>query len=334
MYKVFVLGVLPPPVGGVSIHVSRFVDFCQDSTDEFKVALFDYKKNQFFLDGMRKSWAGMILFLVSANIIHIHVSSSVKVIFALLAKLMRKKVVYTHHNSLVGNSVAFKLIVMLSDTVILVNSEKIKQHLDLNGADNKIVEIPAFIPASRSHSLPEQLTDKIFGYTSVISVNCSSNKQISGEEVYGISRLVRVFEKMAEEKFIENFVLLVCDPSGSYREQIDWGGLSELKFGNGIIYWGDMVDFTEVIKLSACTVRPTITDGDSISVRESIYFGVHVVASDCVRRPLGTVTYKTLDDDDLMEKILKVVSGAFGNPDKGAGNYAHDVLEAYRKLMV
>jgi len=50
-------------------------------------------------------------------------------------------------------------------------------------------------------------------------------------------------------------------------------------------------------------VRPTFADGDSISVREALALNVPVVASDCARRPTGTVLFETGNSEDLATRL-------------------------------
>jgi glycosyltransferase involved in cell wall biosynthesis len=58
-----------------------------------------------------------------------------------------------------------------------------------------------------------------------------------------------------------------------------------------------------VIACSGIFVRSTLSDGDAISVREAIALGTPVIASDVVRRPAGTLYFKTGDASDLASKI-------------------------------
>ena len=50
-------------------------------------------------------------------------------------------------------------------------------------------------------------------------------------------------------------------------------------------------------------VRATNKDGDAITIRESLYLKVPVVASDIVKRPAGTIVFKSRNLEDLYNKI-------------------------------
>jgi glycosyltransferase involved in cell wall biosynthesis len=87
-----------------------------------------------------------------------------------------------------------------------------------------------------------------------------------------------------------------------------------------------------VIARSDIFVRPTYSDADAVSVREALALGTPVVASDVVRRPEGTLCFKTGDAGDLAAKIESLVSesGALRHvPSQSAENGIHRLLELY-----
>ena len=49
-------------------------------------------------------------------------------------------------------------------------------------------------------------------------------------------------------------------------------------------------------------IRATTTDGDSVSLREALYFGAPILASDVVPRPDGVMLFN-LEKDDLSQKV-------------------------------
>jgi hypothetical protein len=54
-------------------------------------------------------------------------------------------------------------------------------------------------------------------------------------------------------------------------------------------------------------LRPTNRDGDSISVREALYFDCPVLASDVINRPNGTIIFKNRNLDDLHNKCIDIL---------------------------
>lgn len=272
------------------------------------------------------------VFWLRSEIVHVHMSSNLKIFVILVSRIFMKRVIYTHHNSIVKSKPLFRLVCKLCNAIILVNSRKVIESVKSEVDRAKIYQIPAFIPPMDSNRLPERLVYEISKYELVYSTNCYSSDRINGEEIYGISRMLSVFCSLVNKGYLKNSILLICDPSFSYEDKHDWDRLKSLDGGNSIFYWGGPVDFSEVIKYSSCTVRPTITDGDSISVRESIYFQVPVIASDCVDRPDGTILYKTLDDDSLAGRLLSFRSEANTKLSRQP-DYAAQIIDVYNRMI-
>ena len=62
-----------------------------------------------------------------------------------------------------------------------------------------------------------------------------------------------------------------------------------------------------LLKRADLSIRPTATDGDAISIRESLYFKCPVIASNVVNRPEGTITFKSRNINDLYLKVTKIL---------------------------
>ena len=74
---------------------------------------------------------------------------------------------------------------------------------------------------------------------------------------------------------------------------------------NDVLLLGDVDHDTclALISRSQLFIRPTLEDGDSISVREALALGVPVVASRVGSRPPGTILFDPGDVSDMLAKI-------------------------------
>ena len=54
-------------------------------------------------------------------------------------------------------------------------------------------------------------------------------------------------------------------------------------------------------------VRPTVVDGDALSVREAMYFKTPVVTSDACPRPEGVTLFKNRDIDSFTDNVEMVL---------------------------
>jgi len=62
-----------------------------------------------------------------------------------------------------------------------------------------------------------------------------------------------------------------------------------------------------VFKCDAICLRLTPLDGDSVSIKEALHFGVPVIASDSVLRPNGCIIYDYNCFEDLVNKVSEVI---------------------------
>jgi glycosyltransferase involved in cell wall biosynthesis len=330
MQKILLIGSTPPPIGGVTIHIDRFIHLYGEEYG-FDIAVLDLKKRVLF-QGQRvtKNIFGIISFFLSSKIIHIHISNdSIKLFFAAASKMLFKKVIYTHHNSIVKNAIIFKLMYYLCDKVILVNN----QEIDKNLIDYQKTEvIPAFLPPYKLEPLPNKIEKMLSNYQTVISTNCSLYNFIDGKHVYGFDLMVDAFYGLSKNKKIKHTLLILVDPSNTTGEFVS-KLLKDKEFGtNKVLYTTQKLDFASLIKKTDITVRATRTDGDSLSIRESLYFNTPIIASDVTARPEGTITFKSDNSMDLENKILEILKNKQEVKYEHI-NYGQKVLDLYGEVL-
>jgi glycosyltransferase involved in cell wall biosynthesis len=331
MNFVIILGTMPPPIGGVTIHIDRFFNLYKNS-NKFELAVLDIKKRTLFLkDKQIKNISKIFLYFIKSKIVHIHISNClVKLFFAMISKFLLKKVIYTHHNSLINNEFIFKVMYKICDKVILVNDKEISKKIII---ESKTEIIPAFLPPYKFEDLPEWLEKKIKLYDNIISSNCYYFSLINNKHIYGFDVIIDAFYKLSKHKKIQNSILILVDPSNTTQEFIS-NFIENKDFGsNEILFVGEKIDFASLIKKSDVTIRATRTDGDSLSVRESLYFNVPVIASDVTVRPKGTILFKNEDSEDLADKIAKVLKNKQKLKHIQEVNFGEKIMKVYENVL-
>jgi len=140
--KIILIGPLPPPAGGVSVHILRLSEKI-NSTADFECAVFDIGRLKFYNKKLELiNVFKAIAYFISASIIHFHISHPKKYFIAKLAKMFRKKIIYTRHNIREENSVASARLHEISDSTIFF------YEFSINNNYPKTRIIPAFIPVS------------------------------------------------------------------------------------------------------------------------------------------------------------------------------------------
>ena len=153
--------------------------------------------------------------------------------------------------------------------------------------------------------LTEDVAKKIVTWKSQFKyVFCSNANSMlfdaSDNEIYGILTLLDVFRRHPK------LGLIISDASAEYSKHF---AENQVTIPPNVLLVKDNHDFLNIIRLSDCMIRATSTDGDSLSVRESLEQKTNVIASDCVSRPDGCLIYQSQNIDDLENQIVE-----FDNP--------------------
>ena len=158
-----------------------------------------------------------------------------------------------------------------------------------------------------------------------------------GLDLYGLDQFVRAARKVLVDRPDAGFVYLIgahgdaglLESATSYvRDQ----GLQDAV----CIHVGDLPG-PVMWQAADVYVRPTLDDGDAVSIREAMHLGVPAVASDAVGRPPGCRTYRSGDADDLARVILDMTADLAASRQLVAANRPQEgfdaLLEVYRQTL-
>ncbi len=329
---VMLIGALPPPVGGVTIHLVRFLHGYDDIRD-LRLLVFDFKKFRIFTRTGTYTFPRIVLLFLHADILHIHISSNIKILVAIAGKILRKKVIYTHHNSRIDNMLIFKILFRLVDILILVNNRDIKLDPGIMQSGKTRV-IPAFLKPLEIEQLKNDIVKRIENSSFVVSSNCSALRFREEKDIYGFDILLSAFSLFLKETHDYKALLVLVDPSSASDKYVK----NLLKINNltstNVLHIMEKLDFCALIQKSDAIVRATRTDGDAITVRESLYFRKPVIASDCTWRPDGTITFMNENPLDLCEKLVKAYNKRKANFKKSdVPDFGMQLIEMYELLL-
>jgi hypothetical protein len=288
--KILIIGKIPPPVGGVTVHVSRLLE---------QLKITEYS-DFYFLDLNKTPVLKIALCIFRSSVIHLHTSNpGFQFLVALIARLTGTKLLITFHGN-IGRYGKFKNVLTalsckMCTIPIVQNKPSLQKALRFNPA---AVYLSAYIPAATQ--IPLQHTDlqKIKKLKSTHQyLFCTNASTLSfdkyGKEIYGISELIQVFMDMPQAG------LIISDPSEQYSRYID----RDYILPRNICFISGPHDFLNILDHADAMIRNTTTDGDSISVHEAIEKRVVVFASDCVPRPGGCRIYEKISDLDLISEV-------------------------------
>ena len=276
IYKLLIIGKIPPPTGGVTIHVSRIIEKLSSEGFDYK---FEVLKISNLLN-LAKS-------ILCHKNIHLHASNPyVHFLLSLFTKLANKTLILTLHAEFGQHKIKFKniletLSLRFSTIPVVLNVKSF--HLVQKINKNVILD-SAYIKPINQSSLSKELENLVISsrkiYKKIFCTNAYNRVyDINGKELYGIDELVDLFEKT-------NFLLIVCDPSGVYSQ------LYKTEEVKNTFFINYSIDFVSLLILTDGFIRNTTTDGDSISIHEAIFNNVPVFCTSIVDRPEQSILYK------------------------------------------
>ena len=312
----FILGNVPPPIGGVSTFVHRHLSVLERSGVAF--THHDWLSMSM---GARAGW--LLQILLSPRKIHLEFNAYET--WAMLAVLLRPfpvEITLRIHSG--GPESRFNrwrhvlldLFLRRVDNLILVGPH-VRGVMERAGyrLPSEAEIQPAFLPP------PPEDEDTIlesYGAEGLAFLNSHSPLLVlqgsdafqDGVDLYGSDLAIRALVALRASH--PNAGLIIGRPSPgnpafqNYCRSLEIEAEEAEAIGAIWILDGER-QMWPVIKRSSVFLRPTTSDGDSISLREALHFGVPVVASDAAPRPEGSILFASRDQEDLNRAILEAL---------------------------
>lgn len=273
--KLLIIGKIPPPIGGVTIHVQRLLE----NLDKINYPYIFINLNFLNIPIITKQ-------IIFSSKIHLHSSNTFfKLLITIICFFLNKKLIITNHGNLnrYGNLKDFldKLSIKWCYTAIVLNDYSLYIAKKIN---KRTVKISSFLPPVKENLLEANIQADLLNikmrYLKICCTNASGyHTDKNGNDIYGIEELIKEFNKL------KDYALIISDPSGDYSSKF-----SNIANSN-ILFINEKHSYYEVIKFCDITIRNTTTDGDSVSVKESLYLNKLTLATSCVSRPEGTIQY-------------------------------------------
>lgn len=333
----------PPPAGGVSEHALRLaqmliadgstVNFYDDSNISILPGFHPAEGRAVHQEEqtgqelspvrLRQSWSLLWTLIFRdrkrTQIVHYHGKSwHIRALICIAQMFNRSlKTVFTVHSLREDSSQYRGLKGPLAKFVFsrgghfIVTNSVIKETLVEAGlSEKKTSIIPAFLPSNGralvQESKANNLSEFIGNRSPVLLTYASAVKFYNGSDLYGIDMSFDLLDRLIRDN--PRIGLVFSMPSVKEGEYISGllGKYPEDYFEHISLCFEDM-DLVSIMKKADVFLRPTNSDGDSLSVREAIYCGCPVVASDASERPESAVIFRSRDMDDFYDKTREVL---------------------------
>jgi len=308
--SILVVGPVCGSKGGVNIHLNRLSELLNNDY-QFTYLDESHSTKQTIVNVRNKEFIKILKLFKSADTVFIHTGVwYLRIIYILIARLLKKRIVVTIHAWLsktpLFQKISTQLSLKFSDDIITVNQD-IGTYLNLK----KTLIKPAFIPPTLE---PNHILDsEILKYISnnkfkIISANAFRIDDYFGKDMYGIDLAIDLAKQIKNNKLDYKIIFIISTIQGCENKYLEYEKIINSSFlQDYILLFAKEISFVNLILKSDLIIRPTRTDGDALTIREALYLNTPILASDVVNRPEGTYTFKNGDAKDLFEQTQRIL---------------------------
>jgi glycosyltransferase involved in cell wall biosynthesis len=355
---VLILGPVPPPLGGIAVHVSRVVPHLQKAGLEVGVLNhFRSTDADFVLDALNRNPINYFRMprRIRARVVHYHHSHwGMLLAVALGRRRTGSRYVLTLHGNDVPRLLESRVAMLrratrwaLSrfDAIIVVNPDirtAIQDHVD----PDRIEVLPAFLEAPSEESLSDASVEDFLASGRTLLLSAFRVQFLpDGRDLYGLDLAVDAFEALAAEWPDLRLALFIAERPSAMKATRYLRALArrleEAGLRDRTLVAFDL-PLTGAFRHDVILVRPTRAEGDAVSVREALHASVPVVASDVVGRPAGTSTFASDDTADLRRALAEILDGtketarrpvATPNDVASGAEFVASLLRIYRRQI-
>lgn len=319
--RILLISPMPPLVGGVSVSSWRL--FLRLKADGYDVSYYNLKfansryNYPFFLI-LRMLWIPFYICMHRRyDVVHCHVSGVLRKFYLSLMRPLYKgaKLIYTLHGdveNLIENTFCIWAL-NRADRIICVQ-EGDSRKLPLKVV-KKAIDIPAFIMP-----VLDEAPDIPLGVREFIAKDNKPLILFNGalvfserySDLYGFGDALDAYFLLKKRGFSIKLLMVV---NGGCSSEIQCDFLKNLKCKvrgeKDVLIIDGGFSFWPLFSQGTLYLRPTKTDGDSLSVRESLALGCPVVASDSAIRPDAVHVFSLGNIEDLSEKIIQILRSPY-----------------------
>jgi glycosyltransferase involved in cell wall biosynthesis len=335
--SVLLVGCLPPPVGGVSIHLRRLTARLEAEGHRWR--LLDDGPVPAILLPLRILGALLAARLRHTDLVHVHSGNwRTRCLVAVLGRALGLRVILTLHSFRPldnPRTVRLARLALAQATVLVAVSDEVRARCLEHGADPARIHVQyAYLdpPATGSGSLPPAVESFLADHGPVLAASAFRLRFHDGLDLYGLDLLIDLVHALRRSRLGAGLVFVL--PETGLPDYLDHcrSRLRELGLQQDFLIVTEPLDFPALLRRCDLLLRPTTTDGDSLSLRESLAVGCRTLASDAVPRPESVEVFRNRDAAHLLERTLAVLERPASAPRGGQDGWP-GLLRAYQAAL-
>lgn len=323
--KIAVLGIDCPPLGGVSIHINRLIKKLKRQNNN---VLFFKTERRWRM----RLFPFYLLHLISWLIYHrpttiIYHSSYLpsslpEMLFIILffAGKQSAHVIIVEHDCrhLYQRShffiACYKKLMAQVDHLICIGSKTVQSydHHAISGKSNSIES--AFLPpdiderAKLIGEYPPHLTLFMQNHSPLLIANAFKLILLDNRDLYGIDQAIELIDRLKKDYPPIGLLVLIGSHEKTDYDQSLQKIIQRRHLHDHIFFLRGHYQLWPLLARSDLFLRPTLSDGASVSIEEALFCQVPVIASDVCQRPAAVTLYESENSDDLYYKARTILA--------------------------
>jgi glycosyltransferase involved in cell wall biosynthesis len=351
------VGGLPPPYGGITVHIERL---CREGAERgFSIRVADPSPDA--SAAKRALWGTRIVPLQgpapaklaqllgacrASALVHFHGSAleNLWMLGPVAPALGRPYVVSVHSGNFplrwsampAYKRAAIRRLIARADGVVCVSGALRDFIASLLPLPARTIVTPAFIPPAPPSSTHPAIA--------ALRERCEKVVLTSGFplENYGIESFISAVNEVSERAPIGCVIVLypTSDPTNPHRYQAEEqrvrAAVSKFAADRARVVVLESLPpevFSSVQAGCDVFVRNTLSDGDSVALREAGHFGCQIVASNAVARPAGTIEFAAHEPASLAKALAEALADPTRGRIRSAPGNARPILDLYQELL-
>lgn len=315
--KILLVGILPPPIGGVSVYLKRYRDVL--FSKGHCVTVFDPrgKRQLEKLGGLYR-----VVREQRFDEIQLHLFDLGLLAILLVARSFGRLNLVLHNSHNLDGLAAWKLIsyrllIPLCKKVSFSGHELPQYYSSMlwkMPARTEVIDV--FIPPLESEedgiweSYPAEAVQFINQARPLVATGAFKLITKEGVDLYGIDMCIELIRFLKPEfPSVGLFIGLASVGDEGYLNELETT-IREVGISDNVFFLSGQRQLWPVFRQSALMVRPSFQDAFGISCAEALHFGCPALASDVCSRPRGTVLFRSRDQRDFNERALSLLRGS------------------------
>jgi len=321
--RIGIIGPYPPPLGGISVHIQRVAH-----------KLIQQHNNVHIFDATRyKSritrWKKIIHFLHNRAADHIHYHTlyhgSIEWLLVVMGQILYGyKLTLIDHDcrNLYTRSAIFKYIVKITlsrvHEQILIGTTTHQAYLDNHIPCIKNMKIEsAFLPPDLTKkdaiiaTYPAELWIFLNNHIPLICMNAFSLVLLHTKDLYGVDTALELIHRLKKKHPHIGLVCALAQIGDDQHFKKIMHFITEHNLHESVFFLHGQKELWPLLVYTDIFIRPTLSDGFSVSIEEALYFNITTIATDTAARPASVIVYP-VHDINAGESVIQHVLHAKG----------------------